>query len=58
MLVGAAFDDGTLRSAAEEAAQVVSDELSDTHATPAYRRSLIAELTKRVLKASWDRCEQ
>ena len=46
LLIGTTLDDKTLDIAAEVATHLVSDELSDIHATPAYRRSLTAELTK------------
>ncbi len=57
ILVGTTLDDTVLNAAAEAATHSVSDELSDIHATPAYRRSLVAELTKRVLKTAWQRCQ-
>ncbi len=57
ILIGTTLDDEALNAAAEVAAQIVSDELSDIHATPEYRRSLTAELTKRVLKIAWQRCQ-
>ncbi len=58
LLPGTRLDDKTLDIAAEVASHLVTDELSDIHATPAYRRSLTAELTKRVLKIAWQRCQQ
>ena len=58
ILIGTTLDDKTLNMAAEVATHLVTDELSDIHATPAYRRSLTAELTKRVLKSAWQRCQQ
>lgn len=57
ILIGTALDDETLNTAAQAASHAVSDELNDIHATPAYRRSLTAELTKRVLKAAWQQCQ-
>jgi CO/xanthine dehydrogenase FAD-binding subunit len=57
-LVGTMLDEGTLNIAAEAARLVVSDDMEDVHATVEYRRVLTAELTKRVLKAAWERCEQ
>jgi CO/xanthine dehydrogenase FAD-binding subunit len=56
LLVGTTLDDEVLHAAAEVATHSVSDDLSDIHATPEYRRSLVAELTKRVLKTAWQRC--
>jgi CO/xanthine dehydrogenase FAD-binding subunit len=32
--------------------------MEDVHATVDYRRALTAEITKRVLKAAWERREQ
>lgn len=58
MLVGTTLDEAALNTAAEAAAHRVSDELNDIHATPEYRRSLTAEVTKRVLKAAWKRCNE
>ncbi|GAC1357865.1 MAG: xanthine dehydrogenase family protein subunit M [Ktedonobacteraceae bacterium] len=58
ILIGTTLDDKILNIAAEVASHIVTDELSDIHATPEYRRSLTAELTKRVLKIAWQRCQQ
>ena len=55
VLVGTMLDDATLDSAAEIARTVVSEDMSDVHATTEYRRVLTAELTRRVLKAAWER---
>jgi CO/xanthine dehydrogenase FAD-binding subunit len=55
VLVGTALDDSALDAAAEVAGKLVSDDMSDVHATVAYRRILTAELTRRVLKAAWER---
>jgi CO/xanthine dehydrogenase FAD-binding subunit len=55
VLVGTTLDDATLDSAAEIARTVVSEGMSDVHATTEYRRVLTAELTRRVLKAAWER---
>jgi xanthine dehydrogenase iron-sulfur cluster and FAD-binding subunit A len=55
VLVGTTLDDATLDSAAEIARTVVSEDMSDVHATTEYRRVLTAELTRRVLKAAWER---
>jgi CO/xanthine dehydrogenase FAD-binding subunit len=56
MLIDTSLDDETLSAAADSAAQLVSNELVDVHATPEYRRVLTAELTKRVLKAVKQKC--
>src|SRR5438876_2126740 len=58
ILVGTTLDDQTLEAAAEIARTMVSDDMNDVHATVAYRRALTAELTKRVLKAAWERRKQ
>ncbi len=58
LLIGTPLDTKTLDAAAEAATHLVTDELSDVHATPEYRRSLTAELTKRVLTIAWQRCQQ
>jgi len=58
LLIGTTLDDKTLDTTAEVASHVVTDELNDIHATPEYRRSLTAELTKRVLKIAWQRCQR
>ncbi len=55
ILAGKAIDDAALDAAAEAARTLVSDEMSDVHATVEYRRALTAELTRRVLKAAWER---
>ena len=57
-LVGTTLDDAALDSAAEIARTVVSEDMSDVHATTEYRRALTAELTRRVLKAAWERCRR
>ena len=57
LLTGTTLDDKTLNTAAEVACHLVTDELNDIHATPEYRRSLTAELTKRVLKTAWQQCQ-
>jgi carbon-monoxide dehydrogenase medium subunit len=56
LLTGSTLNEKTLDTAAKAASQLVTDELDDIHATPEYRRSLTAELTKRVLKIAWQRC--
>ncbi len=58
LLVGTTLDDQTLNDAAELAQVLVSEDMEDVHATVNYRRALTAELTKRVLKAAWERREQ
>jgi CO/xanthine dehydrogenase FAD-binding subunit len=55
VLSGTTLDEPTLDAAAEAARTLVSDDMSDVHATVEYRRVLAAELTKRVLKAAWER---
>ncbi len=55
ILAGAALNDSVLEAAAEAACELVSDDMSDVHATVEYRRILTAELTRRVLKAAWER---
>ena len=55
VLVGTALDDAALDRAAEAARILVSDDMSDVHATIEYRRVLTAELTRRVLQAAWQR---
>ena len=58
MLVGTTLDQRALDAAAEAAREIVSEDMSDVHATVEYRRTLTAELTKRVLKAAWGRRER
>jgi CO/xanthine dehydrogenase FAD-binding subunit len=55
ILARAALNDSVLEAAAEAAGELVSDDMSDVHATVEYRRILTAELTRRVLKAAWER---
>ena len=55
VLVGTTLDEPTLDAAAEIARTSVSDDMSDVHATVEYRGVLTAELTKRVLRAAWER---
>jgi len=57
LLIGTTLDDQTFNHAAELARTFVSDDMEDVHATVDYRRALTAELTKRVLKAAWERRE-
>jgi len=54
-IVGTSLDEPALNAAAEAASILVSDDMDDVHATVAYRRVLTGELTKRVLKAAWER---
>ena len=54
-IVGTTLDEPTLDAAAEAASILVSDDMGDVHATVEYRRVLTGELTKRVLKAAWER---
>ena len=58
ILIGTTMDDRTLNEAAELARSLVSEDMDDVHATVDYRRALTAELTRRVLKAAWERREQ
>lgn len=55
ILISTTLDEQTLNAAAEAAHSLVSEEMSDVHATTEYRQVLTAELTKRVLKAAWER---
>ncbi len=55
VVTGTTLDDATLDRAAEIARSIVAEDMSDVHATTEYRRTLTAELTRRVLKAAWDR---
>jgi len=54
-IVGTSLDETALAAAAEAASILVSDDMSDVHATVEYRRVLTGELTKRVLRAAWER---
>ena len=54
-IVGTSLDETALDAAAESASILVSDDMGDVHATVEYRRVLTGELTKRVLKAAWER---
>lgn len=54
-VVGTALDESTLGAAAEASRVLVSDDMEDVHASVEYRRVLTGELTKRVLRAAWDR---
>ena len=55
MLTGTTLDEQTVQEAADRARTCVSDDIEDVHATVEYRRTLVTELTKRVLKAAWAR---
>ena len=57
ILIGSTLNEHTLAAAGAEARSLVSDDMEDVHATVEYRRTLTAELTKRVLKAAWERRE-
>ena len=54
-LVGSVLDEHALNGAAERAREIVSDDMSDVHATVEYRRVLTAELTRRILQVAWTR---
>jgi CO/xanthine dehydrogenase FAD-binding subunit len=54
-IVGTTLDEPALNAAAEAASLLVSDDMSDVHATIEYRRVLTGALTKRVLKTAWER---
>ncbi len=56
VLEGKILNEQTLAMAAEVARGLVSEDMSDIHATVEYRRVLTAELTRRVLQAAWARC--
>ncbi len=56
-LIGSTLDEQTIDQAAELARDLVSEDMEDVHATVDYRRALTSELTKRVLKAAWERRE-
>jgi CO/xanthine dehydrogenase FAD-binding subunit len=54
-IVGTTLDDISLDVAAEAAKIIVSDDMSDVHATVGFRRVLTGELTKRLLRTAWER---
>jgi CO/xanthine dehydrogenase FAD-binding subunit len=54
-IVGTELDEVALDAAAEASRMLVSDDMEDVHASVEYRRVLTGELTKRVLRAAWDR---
>jgi len=56
LLAGTSLNDDAINVAAEAAAQLVDDEMSDIHATAEYRRALTTELTKRALQTAWSNC--
>ena len=58
ILIGTTLDNQTLNQASELARTFVSEDMDDVHATVDYRRALTAELTRRVLKAAWERREK
>jgi CO/xanthine dehydrogenase FAD-binding subunit len=55
LLVGASLDAQSIENAAGAARELVSEDMSDVHATVEYRRTLTAELTRRLLKSAWER---
>jgi len=57
ILTGTHLDERTINLAAEAARDMVSEDMSDVHATLEYRRNLTAELTRRILKDAWGRRE-
>ncbi|HYB00986.1 MAG TPA: xanthine dehydrogenase family protein subunit M [Ktedonobacteraceae bacterium] len=54
-IVGTTLDEVALDAAAKSASLLVSEDMGDVHATVEYRQVLTGELTKRVLKAAWER---
>ncbi len=58
LLVGTGVDEQAINGATEIARTLVSDDMEDVHATADYRRTLTAELTRRVLKTAWERRER
>ena len=54
-IVGSALDETALDTAAEASMLLVSEDMDDVHASVEYRRVLTGELTKRVLRAAWER---
>ena len=54
-IIGTTLDEVALDAAAQSASQLVSEDMGDVHATVEYRQVLTGELTKRVLKAAWER---
>jgi len=54
-IVGTTLDESALNAAAEASSILVNDDMGDVHATVEYRRVLTGELTKRLLKAAWER---
>jgi CO/xanthine dehydrogenase FAD-binding subunit len=57
-IIGSRLDEQAVSRAADIAAELVSDDMEDVHATVAYRRALTNEYTKRALRAAWGRREQ
>lgn len=55
LLVGRSLDEQSIENAAGAARDLVSEDMSDVHATVEYRRTLTAELTRRLLKSAWER---
>ncbi|HVB75813.1 MAG TPA: xanthine dehydrogenase family protein subunit M [Ktedonobacteraceae bacterium] len=58
MLEGTRLDAQTVEDAANIARDVVGEDMRDVHATVEYRRELVSELTRRVLKQAWERRER
>lgn len=56
LIQGERLDERTLDRAAEAARELVAPDMSDVHATVEYRRTLTAELTRRVVRTAWSRC--
>ncbi len=57
-ILGSRLDERVVLRAAESAAELVTADMEDVHATVAYRRALTTEYTKRALRAAWERREQ
>ena len=55
LLLGRSLDEQSIENAAGAARDLVSEDMSDVHATVEYRRTLTAELTRRLLKSAWER---
>ncbi len=54
-LTGSRLDEEVIEAAAQVARDVVSEDMSDFHATLAYRREVAAEFTRRALRTAWAR---
>lgn len=55
---GTRLEDDVIERAVMLAAEMVSEDMEDVHATVPYRRALTAEYTRRALKAAWEGREQ